>query len=252
MAARHLAETIDIPGGGQDLVCPHHENESAQRRCAHGGAPFARFWVHNGLVHVDSEKMSKSLGNVLLLKELLAQHPGEVIRLGLLTAHYRQPLDWTDQLLVESRRRLDRMYAALREAGIAGAGSEPDAALVPDRVRAALEDDLNTPEALAGLADLVRAVNRATAPDERARLAAGLCAGGWLLGLLQQDPDDWFAGAAAATDGLGEAEIEALLAERERLRGERKFAAADGIRDRLAQQGIVIEDGQGGTRWRRG
>jgi cysteinyl-tRNA synthetase len=252
MAASHLGETIDIHGGGQDLVFPHHENEIAQSRCAHGGAPFARFWVHNGLVHVDSEKMSKSLGNVLLLKELLAQHPGEVIRLGLLTAHYRQPLDWTDQLLVESRRRLDRMYAALREAGIAGAGSEPDAALVPDRVRAALEDDLNTPEALAGLADLVRAVNRATAPDERARLAAGLRAGGWLLGLLQQDPGDWFAGVAAAADGLSEAEIEALLAERERLRGERQFAAADGIRDRLAQQGIVIEDGQGGTRWRRG
>jgi len=252
MAARHLGTTIDIHGGGQDLVFPHHENEIAQSRCAHGGAEFARYWVHNGLVNVDSEKMSKSVGNVLLLRELLDQHPGEVIRLGLLTAHYRQPLDWTEQLLRDSRRRLDRMYAALRDAGVSGPGAPPEDALVPAAMRRALEDDLNTPEALAGLAELVRAVNRAEAPDERRRQADALRAGGWMLGLLQQDPAAWFATAAAGAGGLSEAEIETLLGERERLRAGRDYAAADSIRDRLADQGVVIEDGAGGTRWRRG
>jgi cysteinyl-tRNA synthetase len=251
MAATHLGETIDIHGGGQDLVFPHHENEIAQSRCAHGGAPFARYWIHNGLVNVDSEKMSKSVGNVLLLRDLLAEHPGEVIRLGLLTAHYRQPLDWTEQLLAESRRRLDRLYGALRDAGIEGAGEAPDATLVPAELRAALEDDLNTPEALAQLAELVRVVNRAEDPGERQRHAAALRAGAWMLGLLQQDPAEWFASGATEASGLAAAAIEARLAERERLRAERQFEAADRIRDALAGQGIVIEDGAGGTRWRR-
>jgi cysteinyl-tRNA synthetase len=252
MAAAHLGETIDIHGGGQDLVFPHHENEIAQSRCAHGGAPFARYWVHNGLVNVDREKMSKSLGNVLLLRDLLDEYPGEVVRLGLLTAHYRQPLDWTAQLMRESKRRLDRMYAALRDAGLTGPGGTPQDAQVPAAVEAALDDDLNTPEALAGLAELVRAVNRADKPDERRERAANLRAGGWLLGLLQAEPAAWFTGAAPAADGLDDANIEAKLSERERLRAARDFAAADGIRNELACHGIVIEDGAGGARWRRG
>ena len=252
MAAKHLGRVIDIHGGGQDLVFPHHENEIAQSRCAHGADLFARYWVHNGLVNVDSEKMSKSLGNVLLLRELLAEQPGEAVRLGLLTAHYRQPLDWTDRLVREARRRLDRMYAVLRGAGIEGEGVEPGDGLVPPAVLAALEDDLNTPEALAELAELVRAANRTVDPVERRALAESLRAGGWLLGLLQQDPAAWFAGAATAeADGPTAGDIEALLEERERLRAARDFAAADRIRDDLARQGIVIEDGAGRTRWRR-
>jgi cysteinyl-tRNA synthetase len=249
MAEAHLGETIDIHGGGQDLVFPHHENEIAQSRCAHGGAPFARYWVHNGLVHVDSEKMSKSLGNVLLLREILAEHPGEAVRLALLTAHYRQPLDWTDQVVHEARRRLDRMYAVLRDAGIDGEGEAPDDAQVPAGVQAALDDDLNVPEALAELAELVRAANRASDAGERRRLAESLRAGAWLLGLLQQDPAHWFAGQDE--DGPSDAAIEASLSERERLRAAKQFEAADRIRDELAEQGIVIEDGAGGSRWRR-
>jgi len=251
MAAAHLGTTIDIHGGGQDLVFPHHENEIAQSRCAHDGAPFARFWVHNGLVNVDREKMSKSLGNVLLLRELLDEHPGEIVRLGLLNAHYRQPLDWTEQLLSDSRRRLDRMYAVLRDAEITGVGATPDDELVPASVEAALEDDINTPEALAALAEIVRAANSSTDRQERRRLAAALRAGGWLLGLLQQDPVEWFLRSGSSADGLAAERIEHLLQERERLRSARDFQAADAIRDELANQGIVIEDGAGGTRWRR-
>jgi cysteinyl-tRNA synthetase len=250
MAAKHLGEVIDIHGGGQDLVFPHHENEIAQSRCAHGTEVFARYWLHNGLVNVDSEKMSKSVGNVLLVRDLLQQHPGEVVRLGLLSAHYRQPLDWTGQLPKEARRRLDRMYGALRDAGITGEGAVPDAALIPAGVLAALEDDLNTPEALAELAEIVRATNRAATAAEGRQLAMSLRAGGWLLGLLQQDPAAWFSRAGDA-EGVDSARIEALLRERERLRREKQFEAADGIRDELLDQGIVIEDRADGTRWRR-
>lgn len=252
MAATHLGQVIDIHGGGQDLVFPHHENEIAQSRCANGTEAFARYWLHNGLVNVDSEKMSKSLGNVLSLRELLDQHPGEVVRLGLLNAHYRQPLDWTGKLLHDARRRLDRMYAALRDAGVEGQGTRPDDELIPDDILSSLEDDLNTPEALARLAEIVRAVNRADSETERRELAVSLRAGAWLLGLLQHDPAAWFEGEGAgdptAIDAAG---IEAMLAERERLRAEKDFAAADGIRDELMRQGVVIEDGAEGTRWRR-
>jgi cysteinyl-tRNA synthetase len=153
-------------------------------------------------------------------------------------------------LLSESRRRLDRMYAALRDGGITGPGESPADADIPAGVRAALEDDLNTPEALAELAELVRAVNRSADADERRRYAAQLRAGGWLLGLLQQEPEAWFAGAVSA-GGLADEAIESKLREREQHRAGRRFADADRIRDELAEQGIVIEDGAGGTRWRR-
>jgi cysteinyl-tRNA synthetase len=254
MASIHLGPTIDIHGGGLDLVFPHHENEVAQSRCAHGGAPFARYWLHNGLVTVAGEKMSKSIGNVRRIRDLLEQHPGEVLRLALLNAQYRQPLDWSEQLLVDSRRRLDRMYAVLRDAGITGKGGDPGDAELPSAVLAALEDDLNTPEALAALAGLVREANSSAGMDTRHTLARSLRAGGWLLGLLQQDPAGWFeqkVRSSAAADGLTPAEIDAKLAERERLRKARDFKAADGIRDELARAGIAIEDGAGGTRWRR-
>jgi cysteinyl-tRNA synthetase len=254
MVEAHLGETIDIHGGGLDLVFPHHENEIAQSTCAHGGRPFARYWVHNGLVNIESQKMSKSAGNVLLIRDLLASHAGEVVRLGLLTALYRQPLDWSDQLLVEAKRRLDRMYAALRDAGIAGEQREAPAARPPEAVLEALENDLNTPNALAALAELVRAVNTAQSDAERREIATGLRAGAWLLGLLTQDPAAWFAsaGAAAPRDGdLTEAEIETLLEQRLKHRAERRYAEADAIRDDLARRGIVIEDSAGRTRWRR-
>jgi cysteinyl-tRNA synthetase len=254
MAETHLGDTIDIHGGGQDLVFPHHENEVAQSTCAHAGRAYARYWIHNGLIHVDSEKMSKSIGNVLLVRDLLAEAPGEVVRLGLLTAHYRQPLDWTGDVLAEAEQKLDRMYGTLREAGIEGPaaddGIEPSASVIE-----ALEDDLNSPRALAELFSLARDANRADDPEERRAKARQLRAGAGLLGLLRDDPEAWFMRSSASADGSGgglsDAEIDALMAEREALRQARKFAEADAIRDKLASQNVVIEDSAGGPRWRR-
>jgi cysteinyl-tRNA synthetase len=252
MVKAHLGETIDIHGGGQDLVFPHHENERAQSTCAHSGATYARYWVHNGLVNVDAEKMSKSLGNELLLKDLLDKYPGESVRLGLLSAHYRQPLDWSQKLLRESKRRLDRMYGALRDAGIEGAMSDSPDTAAPNSVIAALEDDLNTPEVLAELAELVRATNRAVDPGERRQIGLALRAGGWMLGLLQQDPLQWFAGNVAGVEGeLSDADINARVSQRDAARHAKNFVEADRIRDQLAALGVLVEDGQGGSRWRR-
>ena len=251
MAATHLGEVIDIHGGGQDLVFPHHENERAQSRCAHGSAHFARYWMHNGLVNMGSEKMAKSTGNILRVRDLLAEHDGEVLRLALLSAHYRQPLEWTNQLVAESAQKLDRMYGVLRDAGLdaaADTGGEP-----PAPVLAALEDDLNTPLAIAELLAVARAANRTQSAEERAVLAGSLRAGAALLGLLERSPRAWFAGSAASegAGGPDEAEIDALVARREALRKARRFAEADAIRDELARAGIVIEDVAGGSRWRR-
>ncbi len=249
MAEAHLGETIDIHGGGVDLLFPHHENELAQSTCAHGGKPFARYWLHNGLVQVNGEKMSKSLGNVRLVRDLLREYGGETVRLGLLTAHYRQPLDWTEQLVTESRQKLDRMYGALRAAGLSGTLTRAPDAPPPPKMLAALEDDLNTPEAIAELFGVVRATNRATDPAEKRALAESLRAGAWLLGLLTQEPAAWF--AASGTAGADDAEIDSLVKQRDAFRKERKFAEADRIRRELTDRGIVIEDAAGGARWRR-
>lgn len=249
MAETHLGETIDIHGGGQDLVFPHHENETAQSTCVHAGRLYCRYWIHNGLIHVDSEKMSKSVGNVLLLRDLLAEAPGETVRLGLLTAHYRQPLDWADDVLADAQQKLDRMYGALRAAGVGGTVQD-DVGEPPASVVEALDDDLNTPRALAALFDLARQANREADSERRLKIATDLRAGAGLLGLLQADPEAWFVGSAKP-DALDVAEIDALVSQRERFRAERDFAAADGIRARLENAGIVIEDSSDGSRWRR-
>ena len=247
MAAEHLGETIDIHGGGNDLIFPHHENEIAQSTCAHAGKTFARYWLHNGFVNVQHTKMSKSLGNIVLVRELLEDAPGEAIRLALLNAHYRQPLDWSDQLLTDSKRKLDRLYGALRDNDgwqDTWQQTEPDAAFV-----AALEDDLNTPKALAALFDLVRDANRSEQREERVQLAARLRASAELLGLLSADPEDWFKSGAAT--GLDDAAIDALVGQRDAARADKNWAEADRIRDELAAEGITIEDGVDGARWRR-
>ena len=247
MAAKHLGRTIDIHGGGQDLVFPHHENELAQSRCAHGGEDFARYWVHNGFLSIDHEKMSKSLGNVVLVHDLVRKVPGEVVRLALLSAHYRQPLDWSGETIDSARRMLDRLYGALRGIEVSDADearAEPPRALVE-----ALEDDLNTPKAMAEFFGLARSLNKASDADERRRLAAEMRAAGDLLGLLQSDPEAWFAGHGEGE--LSPEEIEALLEKRRAARADRDFAAADSIRDELAGAGIQIEDGPDGTTWRR-
>ena len=251
MVKTHLGSTIDIHGGGLDLVFPHHENEVAQSTCAHGGQAYCRYWIHNGLIHVESEKMAKSLGNVLLLRDLLKEVPGEVVRLGLLTAHYRQPLDWNSTVLTNAQQKLDRMYGALRDAGVTGAKTGEPEEPPPPAVLEALEDDLNSPKALAELFSLVRELNRATNKEQCAELAHTVRAGGWLLGLLQEDPKEWFI-RSQSTDSLGEDQISVLLAERESKRRAGDFSEADRIRDELVRRGIVIEDGSGGPRWRRG
>lgn len=246
MIAEHLGSTIDIHGGGNDLIFPHHENEVAQSTCAHGGQLFVRYWLHNGFVNVDHTKMSKSLGNVLLVRNLLKEAPGEAIRLALLSAHYRQPLDWTGDVLADARRKLDRLYGALRDLPVAaGVGGQADPGFI-----AALDDDLNTPKALAVLFDLARTTNRSESPDERRELAARLRASAGLLGLLAEDPETWLRGVEGHGSLTAEA-VEALLAQRLAARKSRDFATADRIRDELVANRIVILDGPEGTRWRR-
>jgi len=247
MAEKHLGDTIDIHAGGQDLVFPHHENECAQSSCAHGGAPFARYWLHNGFLSIDQTKMSKSLGNVLLVHDLIKTIPGEVIRLALLSAHYRQPLDWSAETIQSARRMLDRLYGALR--GIEVSPEARAAAEVPEELIAALEDDLNTPKAMAEFFAIARALNKTNKPQEMEALAAKMYAAGDLLGLLGSDPEAWFAGVAEGD--MPSAEIEALIEKRNEARAARDFQAADAIRDQLAAAGVAIEDGPSGTSWRR-
>ena len=247
MAEKHLGETIDIHAGGQDLVFPHHENECAQSRCAHGGAPFARYWLHNGFLSIDETKMSKSLGNTLLVHDLIETIPGEVIRLALLNAHYRQPLDWSAGAIQSARRMLDRLYGAVR--GIEVSDEARAAAGVPESIVAALEDDINTPKAMAEFFALARSLNKANDPAEIESLAAQMYAAGDLMGLLTCDPEAWFSGHVegdVSTD-----EIEALIARRNEARANKDWAAADGYRDQLKEMGITIEDGPQGTTWRR-
>jgi cysteinyl-tRNA synthetase len=222
MIDAHLGETIDIHGGGLDLIFPHHENEMAQSRCAHGGIPLARYWVHNGFVDMGAEKMSKSLGNIVTVGDLLEQgHRGEVLRLALLSAHYRQPLAWTDSLVAQSRTVLDRLYRAAGESE----ASEPDPEVV-----AALADDLNTPQALSRLAAI----------DDPAALRAS----GELMGLLGETSEQWFRGE-------GDQQVEQRITARAEAKARRDFAEADRIRDELKAEGVLLEDGPQGTRWRR-
>ena len=245
MSEKHLGRTIDIHAGGQDLVFPHHENELAQSFCVHDGEPFARFWLHNGFLSIDSEKMSKSLGNVLLVHDLIKQMPGEVIRLALMNAHYRQPLDWSDESLNAAQRMLDRFYGALR--GLNLPQEQRAAAEPPTAVVAALEDDINTPKALAEMFNLAREMNKAESDSERKELALSLMAAGDLMGLLQDDPERWFEGSG----DISADEIETMIAERNEARSQKDFARADDIRDKLSSLGVTIEDGASGTRWRR-
>jgi cysteinyl-tRNA synthetase len=245
MAETLLGETLDIHGGGHDLIFPHHENERAQSECAHAGAPLARFWVHNGFVTMDHEKMAKSTGNVLLVRELLREAPGEVIRLALLSAHYRQPLDWSAETLPDARRKLDRLYGALRQVQDVEARAATGGAL--DAFYAALDDDLNTPAALAELFEIARALNREGA-EAASSLKEALQQGGGALGLLGSDPEQWFAPQADA--GVDAAEIDRLVAMRAAAKKRKDYGEADRIRVGLSERGIHLEDSPQGTRWR--
>ncbi len=247
MAEQHLGDTIDIHGGGQDLVFPHHENEIAQSVCAHGGKIFANYWMHNGFVTVNKRKMSKSLGNTQVVHELLKHTKGEVLRYLLLSAHYRQPLDWSDETLARVQRTVDRVYGVIRDAnekyGPLQAADSPS-----DEFMSALLDDLNTPEALAVLNSEAKKLANANNAESAQQAAGNLLAAGDLIGLFQQDPQSWLAGD---TEGLDDALIDQLIEERNISRKERNFARADEIRDQLQEMGITLEDVAGATRWRR-
>ncbi|NOR20621.1 MAG: cysteine--tRNA ligase [Xanthomonadales bacterium] len=247
MSEQHLGETIDIHGGGQDLVFPHHENEIAQSVCAHNGKTFARYWMHNGFITVNKSKMSKSLGNTLVIKELLTHTAGEVLRYLLLSAHYRQPLDWSDETLARVQRTVDRIYCVLRDAQAKFGPLQPSTE-VPAEFFSALLDDLNTPEALAVLNKQSKLLANAEDADSANSAAGDLLAAGKLIGLFQQDPQEWLAGD---TEGLDDALIDQLIEERNTSRADKNFARADEIRDQLTEMGITLEDVADGTRWRR-
>jgi len=246
MSATHLGKTIDIHGGGHDLIFPHHENERAQSTCAHNGQTFARYWLHNGFVNVNREKMSKSIGNVFLIKDLLAQAPGEAIRYLLLSAHYRAPLDWTDEGLQQAKSSLDRLYGSLRE--VADLKVPDDIGdKIPRAFKNALYDDLNTPKALAELFALSKQVNSTEDENRKIELKAALLQSAEWLGLLQKDPQNWF---KSSKEGVDAEEIDRLIAERKEARASKDWARADEIRDILTDKKVVVEDGANGSRWR--
>ena len=245
MAEAHLGDTIDIHGGGNDLMFPHHENEIAQSVCSHGGAPFARYWLHNGMLTMDGRKMSKSLGNVMLLHELLTLHKPEVLRFLLLKAHYRQPLEWSDNTLAQSQATLDGWYGVLRDLADVIVDEVP----YNDAVDAAISDDINTPEALAVIAALANAARKASSLDEKREAKTALLGGGAALGLLQQDPEAWFQSTASGSD-IDTAWIDDMIHARRAARTAKDFKRADDIRDELAARGVIIEDGAGATRWK--
>jgi cysteinyl-tRNA synthetase len=244
MIHQHLGDNIDIHGGGRDLIFPHHENERAQSCCGYGGG-FVGTWMHNAYVDMDGEKMSKSLGNVKTVRELLEQYPGETLRFALLSAHYRSPLNFSRELLDSAQSTLDGFYLALRNAGEVEP-VEPAAGDSP--VFTALLDDLNTPAAIAELHQLAKALNKASDSEKPAARAA-LLAGGAVLGVLGELPDEWL--AKDDEGGLSSDAIDQLLVERAEAKSNRDFARADAIRDELNAAGIIIEDGAAGATWRR-
>ncbi len=242
MAKKYLGETLDIHGGGSDLIFPHHENECAQSICSHKGKPFANFWVHHGMIDFNNTKMSKSEGNLLLIRDLLKEIPGEVVRMALISTHYRKPINWSNDLIKDSKKKLDRLYGAIRKIDIFQ-NAEPS-----NEVLLALADDLNTPKALSALFNIVKLINNSEDPVERDKYASTLMASASLLGLMTMSADEWF--KTTPNGVLTREEIEHLITQRERARKSKNFSESDRIRNDLLQKGVVIEDGPDGTEWR--
>lgn len=246
MIRAHLGESIDIHGGGRDLIFPHHENEIAQSRCAYDGE-FVHYWMHNAYLDIDGEKMSKSLGNVRSVRDLLGSFRGEVLRFALLSAHYRSPLNFSAELLQQAETTLGGLYNTLRD--VQHIELDLEVELADEAFYAALNDDLNTPVAIAELHALAKQLHKA--PDgEKPALKARMLACGNLLGILEQDPEQWLQGGVDQ-GGIAADAIEALIAERQQAKKDRDFARADRIREDLAARGVVLEDSREGTKWRR-
>jgi len=244
MAEKHLGKTIDIHAGGQDLIFPHHENEIAQSCCAHDGKPMANVWMHNGFINIDGEKMSKSLGNFRMVNDLLEHYPGEVLRFVILSAHYRSEQSFSAELLDSAWRSLDSLYGYLRSSKRAlpivnksGVGYK------------ALLDDLNTPMAVSELHRLAKKMHTAVGADQ-VSLSSELLGLAELMGLLQNDPEEWFTLARGAGD-ISKQDIEMLIAERQQAKDDKDYSGADQIRQSLLDQGVVLEDSRAGTQWRR-
>ena len=248
MIEKHLGETIDIHGGGQDLIFPHHENEIAQSCCAHDGKPFANYWLHNGFINIEGEKMSKSLGNFRMVNELLEEYPGEVLRYVILSAHYRSEQQFSKELLDSAWRSLDGLYGFLR-------GHEPATAIINQDSASykALLDDLNTPMAISELYRLAKemhAANGAGNVDLESKLKAELMGLAGLMGLLQQDSEHWFT-LARGGDAISAEDIEELIEKRKQAKTDKDYAGADQVRKDLLDLGVVLEDSREGTTWRR-
>jgi cysteinyl-tRNA synthetase len=247
MAKEHLGVTFDIHGGGLDLIFPHHENEIAQSRCSHDGAPLANLWMHNGFLTINSDKMSKSLGNFFTVRDLLGIAPGEALRLALLAAHYRQPLDFSREALQQAKQALDGWYGALRnEMNIEVDPNVP----APENFMAALDDDMNTPQAISLLHEMAGQLNKAAAPD-KVRVKSALLKAAGLMGLLTQNAEEWFRWTAKGAALISDANIEAQIAARLEARKNRDFAEADRIRNQLQEAGVLLEDRAEKTLWRR-
>lgn len=248
MSRKHLGVTVDIHGGGADLIFPHHENEVAQSECSCPGHDFVRHWVHNGFLSVNGEKMSKSLGNFITIRQALEGAPGEVLRLMMLSTHYRHPLDWSEEGVRQARTRLDRLYRVLQKAGAAAEEYKGDMSLQGDDFSKALQDDLNTPLALSVLERQADELSKSDGPELIIHYNS-LRANANILSILQKDPETWFKGGEAASD-VGH--IEAQIALRIEARKNKNFASADNIRDALVENGIILEDRpDGSTDWRR-
>ena len=244
MIKKHLGETIDIHGGGHDLIFPHHENEIAQSCCANDGKPLANFWMHNGFINIDGKKMSKSLGNFRLVRDLLQQYPGEVLRYVILSSHYRSEQNFSKDLLDSAWRTLDSLYGFIR--GVSPAEGHLNSS--GDGFKALL-DDLNTPVAISELYRLAKAVNQAKG-EEQIALMQELKGLADILGLLQQDPEQWFT-LARGDDQLSAEQIEQQIQARQQAKQDKDFAKADQIRQQLLDSGVVLEDSREGTQWRR-
>ncbi len=244
MAQKYLGDVFDIHAGGQDLMFPHHENEIAQSCCANDTNLMAKTWLHNGYVIINGKKMSKSLGNFVTVHDLLEKVHGEVIRTVLMSAHYRQPLDFTDQGLVQAKQNLDRFYGALKGFDVCDAEPHPD-------MMAALCDDLNTPKALSILHDLANQIYKCEESSEKQNLQATLKASASVMGILTESYDTWCTWAPSSANSIEEAEIEALIEERIQAKKDKNYARSDEIRNTLLDQGIILEDSATGTSWKR-